>query len=239
MSWFTWYRCGAAYADDFFGNDYYVVPPQGVKQAALEWDSSEEWGPQDESLVTPVISIERPTVLTFETFCQYGVSDYYDHYQVDVLDTNTGSWSTLWDAVDQPEWVNQYQEPVRIDLSPFQGSDIRLRWRGYNAGMEVLTYSWFIDNVKVVATDTVGTNVNELNLNEVRVFPNPAKDMVRIESDNTLQSMTLYGINGEMIESRSLGVKEIELHLEGYSKGVYFLHLVTDEGVITKKLVVQ
>ena len=239
MSWFTWYRCGAAYADDYFGNEYYVVPPQGVKQAALEWDSSEEWGPQDESLVTPVISIERPTMLTFETFCQYGVYTYNDHYQVDVLNTNTGSWNTLWDAVNQSEWVNQYQEPVSIDLSQFQGNNIRLRWRGYNADMDVLSFSWFIDNVKVVATDTVGANVNELNLNEVKVFPNPAKDMVRIELDNTLQSMTLFGINGEMIESRSLGVKEIELHLEGYSKGVYFLHLVTDEGVITKKLVVQ
>ena len=29
------------------------------------------------------------------------------------------------------------------------------------------------------------------------------------------------------------------IYLEGYSEGIYFLRLVTDEGVITKKLVVQ
>ena len=239
MSWFVWFRIGATYADDWFGNEYYVVPPQGVKQAALEWDSSEEWGPQDESLITPLISIERPTVLTFETFCQYGISQYHDHYQVDVLNTSTGSWTTLWDAVNLPEMVNQYQEPVSLDLSAYQGNNIRLRWRGYNADMEVLTFSWFIDNVKVVATDTTNVSVGEVNLDEIKMYPNPAKDRVRIESNNTIQNMVLYGIKGEMMEIRPVNSKEIELLLEGYAKGVYFIRLVTDEGVITKKLVVQ
>ena len=239
MSWFVWFRIGATYADDWFGNEYYVVPPQGVKQAALEWDSSEEWGPQDESLITPLISIERPSVLTFETFCQYGIAQYQDHYQVDVLNTNTGSWTTLWDAVEQPEMVNQYQEKVSLDLSAYQGQNIRLRWRGYNADMDVLTYSWFIDNVKVVATDTTNVSVGEVTLDEIKMYPNPANDRVRIESNNTIQSMTLYGIKGETMENRQVNTREIELRLEGYSKGVYFIRLVTGEGVVTKKLVVR
>lgn len=239
MSWFVWFRIGATYADDWFGNEYYVVPPQGVKQAALEWDSSEEWGPQDESLITPLINIERPSVLTFETFCQYGIAQYQDHYQVDVLNTNTGSWTTLWDAVEQPEMVNQYQEKVSLDLSAYQGQNIRLRWRGYNADMDVLTYSWFIDNVKVVATDTTNVSVGEMNLDLVKMYPNPANDKVRIASSNTIQSLTLFGIKGEMMESRQVNSKEVELTLEGYSKGVYFIRLITDEGVVTKKLVVR
>ena len=239
MSWFTWFRVGSVYADNYFGDEYYVVPPQGVKQASLEWDSSEEWGPQDESLVTPLISIERPTVLTFETSCQYGEAQYHDHYQVDILNASVGSWNTLWDAVNEPYCLNNYLEPVRIDLSQFQGNNIRIRFRGYNADMDVLTYSWFIDNVKVVATDTTNVNVNELNINEVKLYPNPIKDVVRIESNNTIHSLTLYGINGEMMENRSVNAKEFELLLEGYAKGVYFIRLVTDEGVIAKKLVVQ
>ena len=241
MSWFTWFRSSAVNADDWFGNEYYVVPPQGTKQAALEWDSSEEWGPQDESLVTPLIGIERPTVLTFETFCQYGVAMYHDHYQVDVLNTNTGSWNTLWDAVNNSQYVNQYQELVSIDLSQYQGNNIRLRFRGYNESMEVLTYSWFIDNVKVVATDTTEVSVGEVNLNDnvVSLYPNPAKERVCIDSKTKIQTIQVTGVNGEMIENRRVDCISLELPLEGYSKGVYFIRLVTDEGVITKKLVVQ
>ena len=236
MSWFVWFRCGATYADDWFGNEYYVVPPQGVKQAALEWDSSEEWGPQDESLITPLINLERPAVLTFETFCQYGVPTYHDHYQVDVLNTGTGSWNTLWDAVDLPEQVNQYEEKVSIDLSAYQGQNIRLRWRGYNADMDVLSFSWFIDNVRVVATDTTGVGVCEMNLNATKVYPNPTKDVVRIESSSTIQHVAVYGVKGEIMESRLANSNELELHLEGYSKGIYMLRIVTENGVETKKI---
>lgn len=242
LSWFVWFRCGATYADDWFGNEYYVVPPQGLKQAALEWDSSEEWGPQDEKLITPLIPIERPSVLTFETFCQYGVSDYDDHYQVDVLDTSTGSWNTLWDAVNLPEQVNQYQEKVSIDLSAYQGQNVRLRWRGYNSNMDVLTYSWFIDNVKVVATDTINdpTRVNELILdNLVTLYPNPAKDRIHIESQLRIQSITITTATGILVEDKKVMDNTLDWPLKGYSKGVYFVFLVTDEGVVTKKIVVS
>ncbi len=239
MSWFTWYRASAELATSWFGDEYYVVPPQGVKQAALEWDESEEWGPQDEKLITPLVAIERPAVLTFETSCQYGVSQYQDHYKVDVLNTSTGSWTTLWDAVDQPQHLNNYDEPVSIDLTQFQGTNIRLRFRGHNNGNDVLTYSWFIDNVKIVATDTIDLSVNELNFNEIKIYPNPTKDVVCIESNNVIQSMALYGAKGEMIDRRSVDSMNFEIHLEGYSKGVYFVRLVTDEGVITKKVVLS
>lgn len=239
MSWFTWFRSSAVYADDWFGNEYYVVPPQGTKQAALEWDSSEEWGPQDEALVTPLMSIERPTVLTFETFCQYGIGTYHDHYQVDVLNANTGSWNTLWDAVNLPEYVNQYQEPVSLDLSQFQGNDIRLRFRGYNADMDVLTYSWFIDNVKVVATDTIPSGVNEPLVDQVNLFPNPVKDQLHIDSKAKIRRMEIMAVNGTIIEDRRIDDYVINYGLKGYSEGVYFIRLITDEGVITKKVIVR
>ena len=239
MSWFTWYRFGPEYATNYFGDEYYVIPPQGTRMAGVEWDESEEWGPQDESLVTPLMAINRPTVLTFETFCQYGIPDYQDHYKVDVLNTNTGSWNTLWDAADQPEWVNQFQEPVSIDLSAYRGENIRLRFRAHNNGTDVLTYSWFIDNVKVVATDTTNMSVGEAKVNAIRMYPNPTNGVVFIESPHALQSMVLYGIKGELLESRPVDSKELELHLEGYSKGIYFIRLVTDEGVITKRIVVE
>ena len=241
QTWFVWFRSGATYTDDWFGNEYYVVPPEGVRQAALEWDSSEEWGPQDERLITPLIPIERPSVLIFETFCQYGIAQYQDHYQVDVLDANTGSWTTLWDAINQPEQVNQYQEPVSIDLSAYQGRNVRLRWRGYNANMDVLTYSWFIDNVKVVATDTINgpIGIAESMLDDrISLYPNPVKDRLHVESKARIHSASITTSTGVILGSKIVSDTQMDWPLEGYSKGVYVLHLVTDDGVITKKIVV-
>ena len=241
MSWFTWYRAKAEWASNWFGDEYYVVPPQGERQAALEWDESEEWGPQDESLVTPLIALDRPAVLTFETSCQYGVAQYQDHYKVDVLNTNTGSWTTLWDAVDLSQYLNNYSEPVSIDLSQFQGTNIRLRWRGHNNGSDVLTYSWFIDDVRVIATDTTDVNVGEMMLsdNSVNLYPNPVKDQLHIVSKTMIRQMVLVAANGVIVENKKVDDYTLDYTLEGYSKGFYVLRLITDSGVITKKVVLS
>lgn len=225
MSWFSWYRFRAEYATNYFGDEYYVVPPQGERMAGVEWDESEEWGPQDESLVTPLLAINRPTALTFETFCQYGIPDYQDHYKVDVLNTNTGSWTTLWDAVDQPEWVNQFQEPVQLDLSAYQGQNIRLRWRAHNNGSDVLTYSWFIDNVKVVATDTITQSVNE-NYLETKMYPNPVDNILTINADEEIQNISIYNILSVKVMDMAINNKEAVLDLSSLESGMYMIEIL-------------
>ena len=224
MSWFSWYRFRAEYATDYFGNEYYVVPPQGERMAGVEWDESEEWGPQDEALVTPLIAIDRPTTLRFETFCQYGISQYQDHYKVDVLNTNTGSWTTLWDAVDQPEWVNQFQEPVQLDLSAYQGQNIRLRWRAHNNGSDVLTYSWFIDNLKVVVTDTLDY-VNEVSL-QSEIYPNPVDNILTIKAEEEIQHINLYNILSVKVMEMTINNKEAVLDLSNLNSGLYMIEIL-------------
>ena len=225
MSWFSWYRFRAEYATNYFGDEYYVVPPQGERMAGVEWDESEEWGPQDESLVTPLIAINRPTALTFETFCQYGIPDYQDHYKVDVLNTNTGTWTTLWDAVDQPEWVNQFQEPVHLDLSAYQGQNIRLRWRAHNNGSDVLTYSWFIDNVKVVATDTI-ESVNEMTSIETQIYPNPVNNTMTIKAEEDIQHICIYNILSVKVMEAVINNKEAVLDLSNLESGMYLIEIL-------------
>ncbi|MBR6846775.1 MAG: T9SS type A sorting domain-containing protein [Bacteroidales bacterium] len=237
MSWFSWYRFRAEYATNYFGDEYYVVPPQGERMAGVEWDESEEWGPQDESLVTPLLTINRPTALTFETFCQYGVAEYHDHYKVDVLNTNTGSWTTLWDAVDQPEWVNQFQEPVQLDLSPYQGQNIRLRFRAHNNGSDILTYSWFIDNVKVVATDTITPQgIGEIDL-KTSIYPNPVDDLMTIRSDEDIQLVSVYNILGIKVKEVAVNQKETVIDLTQLSAGAYMIEIVAGEKKSIKTII--
>lgn len=225
MSWFSWYRFRAEYASNYFGDEYYVVPPEGERMAGVEWDESEEWGPQDESLISPLIPIDRPTVLTFETFCQYGISQYQDHYKVDVLNTNTGSWTTLWDAVYQPEWVNQFQEPVILDLSQYQGQNIRLRWRAQNDESYVLTYSWFIDNVKVIVTDTID-NVNEVVPSDISIYPNPVNNLMTIKAEEEIQHISVYNILSVKVMEMTLNNKEAVIDLSNLEPGMYLIEIL-------------
>ena len=237
-TWWDWGVQGAITYEDYYGDEYYVAPHGGNRQAVLEWDSSEEPSGQDQTLVTPVLTIERPTVLEFWTWVQQGL-DGFDHFVVRVYDCYNGTWDDKWDAANLPGGqINAYQEPVSILLDEYIGRNIKIGFRGYNSFGDILAYDWFIDDVKVVVTDTVPDDaVGAMVAEDLRLWPNPAKDRLHIESKAAIHHLSLIAANGMMVENKKLAGTVVELDLAGYSKGIYLLRLVTDEGVMTKKVV--
>ena len=132
--------------------------------------------------------------------------------------------------------INAYDEPISINLDEYIGKNIKIGFRGYNSMGDYLAFDWFVDDVKVVPTDTTDVNVNEMAALKFNVYPNPAKDVVRIEAQSDIQQVTLMGINGVMLEDRKANSKQVELNLEGYSKGIYVVRIVTEEGVATRRI---
>lgn len=235
-SWYDWSFQGTVYYTDYYESSYVVSPHNGSKQAVLEWDSSESPSTQDQTLVTPVLNITRPTVLQFWTWVQYG-TDGYDHFAVRVYDTYNGTWEDKWDAADMPYGqINAYNEPVSINLDEYIGKNIKIGFRGYNDFGEFLAFDWFVDDVKVVPTDTTDVNVNELASLKLNVYPNPMKDVTVIEAQSNIQQVTLMSLNGAILEERKTNAQQVKLNLEGYSEGIYVVRIVTEEGVENRKI---
>ena len=235
-TWWDWTVQGTVYYTDYYEEDFVVNPHRGNKHTVLEWDSSESPSAQDQTLITPVLTIDRPTVLQFWTWVQYG-TDGYDHFAVRVYDTYNGTWEDKWDAADMPYGqINRYDEPIFINLDEYIGKNIKIGFRGYNTFGEWLAFDWFVDDVKVVATDTADVNVNELAALNLNVYPNPTEDKVVIEAQSRIQQVTLMGIKGEMVEDRKTNSNKVELNLEGYSKGIYVVRVATEEGVAMRRI---
>ena len=238
-TWWDWSFQGTVYYTDYYENEFVVAPHRGNKQAVLEWDSSENPSAQDQTLITPVLTITRPTALQFWTWVQYG-TDGYDHFAVRVYDTYNGTWEDKWDAADMPYGqINAYDEPISINLDEYIGKNIKIGFRGYNSFGEFLAFDWFVDDVKVVPTDTTDVNVNELAALKFNMYPNPTKDQVHIEAKSVIRMIELFAPDGRRVKQRQGNSTSEELPLGDIAKGVYLVRIATDDEVVSCPLMIS
>ncbi len=81
----------------------------------------------------------------------------------------------------------------------------------------------------------LGLNTNSLK-NEFRIYPNPTKSNIFIDSVEKYNSLEIYNILGQVVQSTSIINKE-EVDLTGLSAGTYILKFKNLENVKTVKIV--
>lgn len=85
--------------------------------------------------------------------------------------------------------------------------------------------------------NTLSTVDYEL-LNQVVVYPNPTSNFLNIDLGNLLgNELTLVDVNGRTIESKKDFDSIMTLDLESLAKGIYLIHITTNKGLITKKII--
>ena len=84
-----------------------------------------------------------------------------------------------------------------------------------------------------------GNSTKELEINAVRVFPNPFKNRVVISSDDHLTDLRLYNQLGVLVlEKNNISTHQIELYLEELPEGIYYMQGSSKEGnMFSKKLI--
>jgi hypothetical protein len=74
-----------------------------------------------------------------------------------------------------------------------------------------------------------------INDNDVRIFPNPSKNVFRIASNATIDQLTLFDAVGKQIFIQTQNTSEI--NLESVSKGIYILEITSENNHIFRKLI--
>ncbi len=73
----------------------------------------------------------------------------------------------------------------------------------------------------------------------VKVFPNPARDKLRIESEEDL-FLEIFSIEGKLISSQDLNCGPSELDVTGFNKGIYCLTFTNKDGKMTyDKIIIE
>jgi hypothetical protein len=87
-------------------------------------------------------------------------------------------------------------------------------------------------------TYEVGVGEND-DAYTISLYPNPAHDFLNIlVTDANVQLITLIDLQGQIVYSDRSGDKQVQLGLENFSAGIYFVNIHTDKGVTTEKVVI-
>ncbi|MCK9399063.1 MAG: T9SS type A sorting domain-containing protein [Bacteroidales bacterium] len=111
-------------------------------------------------------------------------------------------------------------------------------------GAEDLLVGEYLGNFQYFENATIHIGITE-NLQEAifDLSPNPATDGVSItlKDDNPSNAWNVFIINlqGEIVESGIINSQKMKLNLEGLSPGFYFVRLIRDDEVFTRRLIVR
>ena len=84
------------------------------------------------------------------------------------------------------------------------------------------------------------TNVEETTCGNISVYPNPARDFVKVSTDNSQQStVKVYNTLGMLVEEIEINSNETEINVSDYNPGIYFFNIQTENGNVTRKIVVE
>jgi len=148
------------------------------------------------------------------------------------------SWTWVYGDVSNNDFI---QNPSHAYASP--GT--------YVVTLIVTTANGCIDTLITSITtspcEIIGQQELDTRDNDILVYPNPNNglftlDLSRFDLVGNMQ-LSVFSIDGQRIQSRSINGGStpinIEVDLENNKKGIYFLKLVTDGEVVTKKIVLQ
>ena len=92
-----------------------------------------------------------------------------------------------------------------------------------------------------VSQDTTSSSVLSVELLEraVRLYPNPANEVLNVACDYDIESIAVFDVLNRLVEERKVNSKTLQLSLANYAQGTYFITITTPKGKLNKKFVVQ
>ncbi len=227
-------------------NYYYYedfgVEPTGWTMIASGWNGCYWWDgvmilfkqydPGDIMLISPQIDLSQGETLFVEAGSSFGNPGLPNLLIGTVSDPNNPGSFNLLETVTPPA---EGYEDFPVDLTSYTGTDSYLAFKYDDAGPEFGFF--YIETVKIVG---IGTGVDkQLAATSISLYPNPAKNIVNINSAAEIKSIKVYNYSGQLIKDEPVSGNFSRIITSGYNSGIYLFMIETENETITQRVVVE
>ena len=90
-----------------------------------------------------------------------------------------------------------------------------------------------IDDISVDVV--LGIDNNGISL-QTEVFPNPASNLITVNSKEKIKQLTLLNIVGSVVYKQLVDANNANINTISLQNGIYFVQIETEQGIVTKKI---
>ena len=200
--------------------------------------------------VTDAIDLTLATGANVSFYAQWEIEAAFDYAQFQISIDNGNSWiaqcgnytnlgstnnsqptdEPLYDGA-QLEWVQE-----EIDLSDYLGETIRARFVFRSDGF-LRQDGFYFDDLTFNVVEEAVLNTNDVTETQFTLFPNPVTEILNINTTLTNYNLSLYTIQGQLIETREQLNSQEQFNFSYLASGLYILKLTTENTTETIKII--
>ncbi len=153
--------------------------------------------------------------------------------------TTSGDEITLfWNspaACVEPMGYNLYRDNTLLNTSLITDTTITVSMGNYSFFVTAVYYF----GESNPSNSIIITGTTETHNNIVKIFPNPAKNIIHITSPTKIKTMKLLSNTGQVILEKKVNSLHYRIDISSYDRGIYFVKLETEEAILIKKIVIE
>ena len=177
-----------------------------------------------------------------------------DSFQFSYIDTLTGNADTLDANLLANDNISSF---LKSTVSLIQGAS----FIGATAYIDAADSLVYIPAAGVQGTDTLvysvcdelgtcdtaqvlvhiigpnNTGINDIDLADLHMYPNPASSYLSISYSSVIQSVSITDMSGREVMQRDIHSISASLHIEGLGAGLYTVLIHTTDGIVARRFV--
>jgi hypothetical protein len=148
--------------------------------------------------------------------------------------SQVSGWKVEYRKAEESEWMSLFVDDMYCHLAGLEPDVLYVARVAAHYEEQFSEYS----NECTFVTEGVGITNYALE-DKVSVYPNPAHHYLVISSEEgvSISRYALYSIDGKLLLNVTVDNSSVRVPVDNLANGIYFLEIVCDEGVITKKIV--
>lgn len=148
-----------------------------------------------------------------------------DHYEVMVSPTlNLADFVSVYEeTISTDAWTER-----NVDLAQFAGQNVYIAFV-HNECSDVFRMK--IDDITVAA----GTGIQEVANNSTVIYPNPANNVINVNSTSNINGVEIYTIAGQKVANYTANGTQTAISVSNLSNGMYLMKINTENGTSVQK----